>query len=63
MLNEKWKNFKSGTDIRGIAVDAEGFKINLTDDVVTAMVNGYIIWLSEKKGVPSDTLKISVGRY
>lgn len=62
MLNEKWKNFKSGTDIRGIAVDAEGFKINLTDDVVTAMVNGYIIWLSEKKGVPSDTLKISVGR-
>ena len=62
MLNEKWKNFKSGTDIRGIAVDAEGFKTNLTDDVVTAMVNGYIIWLSEKKGVPSDTLKISVGR-
>ena len=62
MLNEKWKNFKSGTDIRGIAVDAKGFKTNLTDDVVTAMVNGYIIWLSEKKGVPSDTLKISVGR-
>ncbi len=62
MLNEKWKHFKSGTDIRGIAVDAEGFKTDLTDDTVTAMVNGYIIWLSEKKGVPCDTLKVSVGR-
>ena len=62
MLNEKWKHFKSGTDIRGVAVDGAGFKVDLTDDAVTAMVNGYILWLTDKKGIPSDSLKVSVGR-
>lgn len=35
MLNEYWKQFKSGTDIRGIATDGvEGEDVNLTDEAV-----------------------------
>ena len=62
MLNEKWKHFKSGTDIRGVAVEHGADKVDLTDEAVTAMINGFILWLSDKKKIPTDALKISVGR-
>ena len=48
MLNDFWKQFKSGTDIRGVAVSSAGFEVNLTEKTVTAMVNGFILWLSAK---------------
>ena len=62
MLNEFWKQLKSGTDIRGIAVDGAGYEVNLTDKTVAAMVNGFMIWLSNKTGKKTNELKISVGR-
>ncbi len=62
MLNDFWKQFKSGTDIRGVASEGAGYEINLTDETVTAMVNGFILWLSKKTGKRADELKISVGR-
>ena len=62
MLNDFWKQFKSGTDIRGVAVDGAGYDVNLTDDAVAAMVNGFILWLAGKKAAKTDELKISVGR-
>ena len=36
MLNREWKQFKSGTDIRGVAVEYKENKVNLTDDAVRA---------------------------
>ena len=40
MLNTFYKNFKSGTDIRGVAVEGvKGQDINLTDEVISAMAN------------------------
>lgn len=62
MLNEQWKQFKSGTDIRGVATEYKDNKVNLTDEAVTAMVNGFIIWLANKTGKSAEQLKISVGR-
>ena len=62
MLNEFWSLLKSGTDIRGVAVEGAGFDVNLTDETVTAMVNGFILWLSSKLGKPANELTISVGR-
>ena len=62
MLNEKWMHFKSGTDIRGIAVNTPEFKADLTDDVITAMVNGFVLWLSAKKNIPAEDLTVSIGR-
>ncbi|MGN0469701.1 MAG: phosphomannomutase/phosphoglucomutase [Acutalibacteraceae bacterium] len=62
MLNDFWKQFKSGTDIRGVATAGAGYEVNLTDETVTAMVNGFILWLAKKTGKNPDELKISVGR-
>ncbi|MGN1457651.1 MAG: hypothetical protein ACI4XP_06825, partial [Acutalibacteraceae bacterium] len=56
------KQFKSGTDIRGVATAGAGYDVNLTNDAVTAMVNGFILWLSKKTEKNPDELKISVGR-
>ena len=62
MLNDFWKQFKSGTDIRGVAVPGAGYDVNLTDETVTAIVNGFILWLSEKTGKKTDELKVAIGR-
>lgn len=63
MLNEFYKQFKSGTDIRGVASEGvEGQIVNLTDDVITSMANGFLLWLSEKVSKPANELTISVGR-
>ena len=62
MLKDCWKALKSGTDIRGVAVEGAGYDVNLTDDTVTAIVNGFIVWLSDKTGKSAEELKISVGR-
>ena len=60
MLNDFWKQFKSGTDIRGVAVPGAGYDVNLTDETVTAMVNGFILWLSEKTGMTPQALSTTL---
>ena len=63
MLNDFYKQFKSGTDIRGVASEGvKGQNVNLTDDVVAAMADGFVLWLSDKVGKKPSELKISVGR-
>lgn len=63
MLNEFYAQFKSGTDIRGVASDGvSGQPVNLTDEVVKSMADGFVLWLSNKAGKKPRELKISVGR-
>lgn len=63
MLNDFYKQFKSGTDIRGVASEGvEGQSVNLTDEAVAAMADGFVMWLSKKLVKPADSLTISVGR-
>lgn len=63
MLNAQWKRFKSGTDIRGCALDGvEGEPVNLTDEAVERMAAGFLLWLSGRTGKARDTLTVSVGR-
>ena len=48
---------KSGSDVRGVAYgDGE---IQLTDEVVTSIVNAFVLWLSDRSAKPD--LKIAVG--
>ena len=57
-----YKQFKSGTDIRGIA--AEGVKdehINLTDEAISAMTHGFLVWFCEKYDKQADEITVSVG--
>ena len=63
MLNERFRQFKSGTDIRGVATEGvAGQPVNLTDEVIERMADGFVLWLAEKIGKAPDALKISVGR-
>lgn len=63
MLNDFYKQFKSGTDIRGVASEGvEGQPVNLTDDVVCQMADGFLLWLSKKVGKAPSALTVSVGR-
>ncbi len=63
MLNEFYKQFKSGTDIRGVASEGvEGQPVNLTDDVLQKMADGFVLWLAKKVNKAPDALKIAVGR-
>ncbi|MEE0869220.1 MAG: phosphomannomutase/phosphoglucomutase, partial [Ruminococcus sp.] len=63
MLNDFYKQFKSGTDIRGVASEGvEGQSVNLTDEAVADMADGFVLWLSKKVNKPCDRLTISVGR-
>ncbi|MBQ7505254.1 MAG: phosphomannomutase/phosphoglucomutase [Ruminococcus sp.] len=63
MLNNFYKQFKSGTDIRGVAVEGvKGQEINLTDEVIASMAQGFALWLSAKVNKPCDKLKITIGR-
>ena len=63
MLDKFYKQFKSGTDIRGVASEGvEGQNVNLTDEVVAKMADGFVLWLSQKVSKPCNELKISVGR-
>ena len=52
----KFGHFKSGTDVRGIAV---GEKITLTDEAVRGISRAFIKWLSVKSG--KTHFKIAVG--
>ncbi len=63
MLNEMYKQFKSGTDIRGVASEGvEGQPVNLTDDVLCNMADGFVLWLAKKVNKAPGALKIAVGR-
>ncbi len=54
--------FKSGTDIRGVAVEGvPGEPVNLTDEAICAMTDGFLCWLCEKLGRPATALTVSVG--
>ena len=39
-----------------------GQPVNLTDEVIERMADGFVLWLAEKVGKAPDALKISVGR-
>ena len=63
MLNETYKIYKSGTDIRGVASEGvAGEPVNLTDDVVARMAAGFVLWAEQKVGKSAKELTISVGR-
>lgn len=62
MLSSYWEQFKSGTDIRGVASQGvETDKINLTDDVIKKIALGFSSWLSRRKNKSCEELKIAVG--
>ena len=61
-MDKFWKSFKSGTDIRGVAVEGvEGEPLNLTDEVVGKMAKAFLLWLSQRTGRKPSELWVAVG--
>ena len=57
-----YKALQNGSDIRGVALQAEGGKpVNLTDEAVSDLGRAFALWLSEKTGKSADRLGIAVG--
>lgn len=62
MLDQFWKNLKSGSDIRGIAVDRNsGSKIDLTNETVEKIIFAFGTWVSEKTELDTNSITIAVG--
>lgn len=63
MLDSFWKHFKSGSDIRGVAIDGiEDKPFDLTDHVITNIACGFAAFLCERTGKKAGELTVSVGR-
>ncbi len=57
-----WSHFKSGTDIRGVAVDGvEGEPLDLTDEVIERITKAFACFIYEKAG--KNGLNVSVGHH
>lgn len=62
MLNAYWKQFKSGTDIRGVASEGvAGQEINLTDEAIEKMAAGFVLWLCNAVKKEASALTVAVG--
>ncbi|MDE5996417.1 MAG: phosphomannomutase/phosphoglucomutase, partial [Eubacterium sp.] len=59
ITEDKLMRLKSGTDIRGVAVQTETEEIELTDEVVEKICTAFVIWLRKKEN--KENLKIAVG--
>ena len=59
MEMNSYKSLKSGSDIRGIAVQTEDNDVTLTVNAISDITKAYLKWLSDKTG--KDTLNVAVG--
>lgn len=61
-MQNKWRRVKSGTDIRGIAIENdENLEVTLTKDMVNIFSSSFCKWLSKKINKKQEELTISVG--
>ena len=55
-------SLKSGTDIRGVAVEGvEGEFVNLTDEILARIIVSFAFWLSKEKNKNVDDLLVAIG--
>ncbi len=59
MLKEELLKLKSGTDVRGVAVEGVKGPVTLTDEAVTLICKSYAVWLQNK--LQKQTLTIAIG--
>ncbi len=61
MLTNPWKHLKSGTDIRGVALEGvEGQNVDLTDEIIEKIAASFALWLQKKTGKTENL--IAIGR-
>ncbi|MBQ9005864.1 MAG: hypothetical protein IJ092_05770 [Atopobiaceae bacterium] len=56
-------SLRNGSDIRGVALEGvAGEEVNLTDDAVRLLAQGFLRWASARLARPVESLRIAVGR-
>ena len=60
-MSQSFLRLKSGSDVRGVAVDQENASATLTDDIGKVLGVSFANWLGKKLGKTTDALVISVG--
>ena len=54
-----WKELKSGTDVRGVALEGvQGEPVNLTDEAVAGIIKAFCLRLAERTGKERPTLAV-----
>lgn len=54
---------KSGTDVRGVAIETpEGGPVQLTDGALGDIARAFLVWCERHMNIPADRLKLAVGR-
>lgn len=62
MLEKFWKNLKSGSDIRGVAVDrGDGAEIDLTNSVIEKIMFAFGSWICEKTELEPNSITVAIG--
>ena len=60
MEQSDWMKLKSGTDVRGVALEGvPGEEVNLTDEAVTGIMKAFCAWAAQRCG--KDKLTIAIG--
>lgn len=63
MLMEPWKHLKSGTDIRGVALEGvPGQSVDLTEEAVRAIASAFVLFLAEASGKKAGDCTVAIGR-
>ena len=60
-MRTDWMKLKSGSDIRGDAMEHDGIQPTLTSEVAEHVGYAYALWLAKKTGISADKLTIAVG--
>lgn len=53
-----YKTLKSGTDIRGVAVETQGCPVQLTDEAVFDLTSGFCCWLKKNGAKPGSAVAV-----
>ena len=62
MLEKSWKILKSGSDIRGTAIDTQdGAEINLTNAVIEKIMLAFGKWITEKTELEPSAITVAIG--
>lgn len=56
-----YKKLQNGSDIRGIAIDGAGKKVNLIPQVAKFIAYGFVKLLESKMNIKAENLKVAVG--
>ena len=57
-----YMKLKSGTDVRGSAMETPGVPVELTDKAVEDIASAFLVWCETRLDIPAKNLRLALGR-